>query len=108
MRWVLAPVLGRSHHPAFDRVVVQILELLLQHLIADDRLRVRSFLPDLIFLRLVVGSIITWLIEEPFPAFARQLLDDLSRGKALRSRRTPERSGAARIAWKWLSRMTQP
>ena len=36
------------HEPALDRVLVDVVELLPQHLLPLDTLRVRSFLPELV------------------------------------------------------------
>lgn len=45
----ITPVFRRCNQTAFDRVIVQILQLLKHHLVSDDSLRMRALLPKLMF-----------------------------------------------------------
>ena len=76
-------MLGRCGHAAFDRIIVQIVEFLVHHPISHDRLRMRSFLPDLMCARLMRGPVILQLVKQPMTSFRFQLNDDLTSSKAL-------------------------
>lgn len=74
---------GRDQ-PAFDRIIVQIFQLLKHDLIAHDRLRMRSFLPDLMLaLNLVGRTLIVQLAQEPIAVFGSKLFDYSTGGVAL-------------------------
>lgn len=68
---------GRRDEPAFDRIIVQIFQLLKHDGVAHDCLRVRTFLPDLM-LALGLGgrSLLAQLAEEPVAPFGFQLIDE--------------------------------
>ena len=55
-------MLRRAPPAALHRVVVQIRQLLLHHLIVQDALRVRTLLPDLILVGFMRGPVVAELI----------------------------------------------
>ena len=73
---------GRGDEAAFDGVVVQIVEFLEHHLVGADGCGVGAFLPDLVFVRLVRGAVVTELVEEPVAAFFLGLGEELFGGEA--------------------------
>ena len=73
---------GRGDEAAFDGVVVQIVEFLEHYRIGADGFGVRAFLPDLVFVSLVRGAVVTELVEEPVASFFLGLGDELFGGEA--------------------------
>jgi hypothetical protein len=76
-------MLRRSHPSPFHRIIVQILQLLMHHRIIRYHLRMRSLLPDLIFIRLMRSAIIAKLIQKPVSILCGKLLQNLRRGETL-------------------------
>ena len=74
----------RRDQAALDWVVVQISQLLKHDLITHDRLRMGSFLPDLMLaLNLVERALIAQLAQEPIAVFGFELFDYATGGVAL-------------------------
>ena len=74
----------RRDQPAFDRIMVHVFQLLQHDLIAQDRLRMRAFLPDLMLaLGLVQPALKAQLAEEPIAMFGFELFEDTPRSMAL-------------------------
>ena len=66
----VAPVLRRGDEAALDRVIVDVVDLLIHHLITVDFLRVRAFLPDLMAaFGFVLPAKIIEFAEEPGVVF---------------------------------------
>ena len=100
-------MLRRNHPSALDRIIVQILQLLSHHGVIRDNLRMRALLPDLILVWFMRSTVIAKLIQKPFSILPGKLLQNFCGGELFISRSTADKSGAARIAWKWLSSTTQ-
>jgi hypothetical protein len=78
------PIFRPGHHPEAHRVVMEVLDLLLQHRLRDDLLGMKPFLPDLVvapgFGRLLM---ILQLIQDPGLLIMLQLGDDALGGVTL-------------------------
>jgi hypothetical protein len=60
------PIFRPLHYPDAHRIMMQVIDLLMQHLLGDDLLGVKPFLPDLVIaLGLVRLLIIPELIQDP-------------------------------------------
>ena len=64
--------------------MMQIIQLLPHRLVAEDRLRMRSLLPDLVLLGFVGEPLITKLGKQPIASLGLELLEDLLCGEAFR------------------------
>ena len=62
--------------------MMQIIQLLPHRLVAEDRLRMRSLLPDLVLLGFVGEPLITKLGKQPIASLVLELLEDLLCGEA--------------------------
>ena len=71
-------MLRRRDPPAFHRIIVQILQLLVHHRVIGDNLRMRALLPDLVFVWFVCRTPVTKLLEQPGPSFHRKLENDFA------------------------------
>ena len=70
MRGGITPVLRRDNQTTHNRVIVDIIDFLVHHLIRIDLLRVNAFLPYLMFLEFLVRSAeIGELIDQPVTLF---------------------------------------
>ncbi len=70
VRGGIAPMFRRDHQPPLHRVVVDVVDFLVHHLIRIDLLRVNAFLPDLMVLEFLVRRAeIGELIDEPVALF---------------------------------------
>jgi len=76
-------MLRRNDPPAFDRIIVQVIDLLPHDLIAHDSLRMRSLLPDLVSIGLVFAAVELELVQKPIAPFGLELLHDLAGGETL-------------------------
>lgn len=94
-------MLRRAHEPAAHRIEVNVVTLLHHHRLGPDRLRVRTFLPHLMFaFSFVRRAIKVELFEQPLAAFHLQLLHNFVRGELFEIGEDPLRSDALTIAWK--------
>ena len=76
-------MLRRRDPPAFHWIIVQILQLLAHHRIIRDNLRMRTFLPNLVLVGFMSPTVITKLIQNPFPVLVSESFQNLGGGKAL-------------------------
>lgn len=77
-------MLWTTNESAPHRIIMQVFEFLPHDGVAIDRLRMKSFLPDLICARpFVLSPKITELIEEPVSMFDFQLSEKATRGELL-------------------------
>jgi len=83
-------MLRRSDQSSPDWITVQIVPLLEHHLIAPDRLRMQSLLPELMCaLDLMSGAKVFELLEKPLTAFALEVFYYLPRGMPLKVTHSP-------------------
>jgi len=68
-------MLRRYNQTAQNGIIVNIIEFLLHHLVAADLLRMHTLLPNLMrAVSLMLGAIISELIEQPFALLQFDLL----------------------------------
>ena len=77
-------MLGSHDESTFDRIVVNVVDSLQHHLVADNRDWMEAFLPDLPFALQFVGGVKVFeLVEQPFAVFFSQLVHDFLGGEPL-------------------------
>ena len=87
MRRRIPPMFLRRNQPPQHRIVVNIIQFLLHHLVTSDFLRMQALLPHLVrAVPLMQRTIISELIEQPFALLHLDLLQQGARRKSLEIR----------------------